>query len=241
MDALGERLRAEGVPAEEDLDLLGRLLAQYEAPTSRLRDDVTELLPPGFELSGRIKSRRSILWKLRRFKTLRLSQMQDLSGLRVSKRGGIGNLDTVKLRAFLIREPAVPAQDLATQDRLVELISGLFEAPKIDDRRLNPLHGYRAVHVIGTVDGCWIEVQVRTPLQHRWAELMEKMSDRHGRGIRYGEVPPTNPEGSLEQSNLLHSLRVMGQYSRALALLEQGDLGSATLVCDAEEAILKSL
>ena len=34
-----------------------------------------------------------------------------------------------------------------------------------------------------------IEVQVRTEWQHEWAEFFEKLADRIGRGIRYGEPP----------------------------------------------------
>jgi ppGpp synthetase/RelA/SpoT-type nucleotidyltranferase len=51
------------------------------------------------------------------------------------------------------------------------------------------VHGYRAVHVIAFPEGVPIEIQVRTLWQHEWAELFEKLADRVGRGIRYGEAP----------------------------------------------------
>jgi ppGpp synthetase/RelA/SpoT-type nucleotidyltranferase len=56
------------------------------------------------------------------------------------------------------------------------------------DRRLKPVQGYRAVHIVAFPDGFPIEVQVRTRLQHDWAELFEKLADVLGRGIRYGEA-----------------------------------------------------
>lgn len=34
-----------------------------------------------------------------------------------------------------------------------------------------------------------MEIQLRTKLQHEWANLFEKLADRVGRGIRYGEPP----------------------------------------------------
>lgn len=54
------------------------------------------------------------------------------------------------------------------------------------DRRTNPSHGYRAVHVITSVSGKLIEIQVRTLLQHLWAELSEKFSDVYDQDIKYG-------------------------------------------------------
>jgi hypothetical protein len=45
------------------------------------------------------------------------------------------------------------------------------------------------VHVIATVEGRPVEIQIRTRLQHQWANLFEKFADIVGRGIRYGEPP----------------------------------------------------
>ena len=36
-------------------------------------------------------------------------------------------------------------------------------------------------------DGILLEVQVRTTLQHQWAEAFERAADRFGRGLRYEE------------------------------------------------------
>jgi ppGpp synthetase/RelA/SpoT-type nucleotidyltranferase len=43
--------------------------------------------------------------------------------------------------------------------------------------------------VIPRVDGHPIEIQVRTPLQDLWAQTIERLADRVGRAIRYGERP----------------------------------------------------
>lgn len=54
------------------------------------------------------------------------------------------------------------------------------------DRRVNTSHGYRAVHVIVREGSAMIEVQVRTSLQHLWAEVSEKLSDTDDPAIKYG-------------------------------------------------------
>jgi hypothetical protein len=46
--------------------------------------------------------------------------------------------------------------------------------------------------VIITVDGRNVEVQVRTELQHLWAQVFERFADRYGRSVRYG-LPPDDP------------------------------------------------
>jgi ppGpp synthetase/RelA/SpoT-type nucleotidyltranferase len=48
------------------------------------------------------------------------------------------------------------------------------------------------------MEGVTIEVQLRTLLQHWWADRMERLADMYGRQIRYGE-PPVAPAGSAEQ------------------------------------------
>lgn len=62
-------------------------------------------------------------------------------------------------------------------------------AGSIIDRRSMPSHGYRAVHVVSTLEGRAVEVQVRTKWQHFWAEGSEKLADTLGSGIKYGVGP----------------------------------------------------
>jgi hypothetical protein len=58
---------------------------------------------------------------------------------------------------------------------------------KTFDRRINPNHHYRALHLEIDVDEIGVEIQIRTPLQHGWAETFELLADIGGRGIRYGD------------------------------------------------------
>jgi putative GTP pyrophosphokinase len=159
INRLGDRLRTTDI-SELDLRLLDNYRRSftdaYEDVVGRIRDQL------GLEPTGRpAKSTPSIIEKLRRERT-RLSRMQDIAGCRV----------------------IVP--DLLTQDEAVENLKNLFDKFTIVDRRERPSHGYRAVHVIIVRHGKLIEVQVRTSLQHAWAQLSEKLSDEVDNAIKYG-------------------------------------------------------
>ena len=128
----------------------------YEDVVGRIRDQL------GLEPSGRpTKSTASVIEKLRREKA-KLSRMQDIAGCRVI------------------------VKDLLTQDEVVEKLKSAFDKLKPVDRRERPSHGYRAVHVILENHGKLIEVQIRTFLQHAWAQFSEKLSDEVDSAIKYG-------------------------------------------------------
>jgi ppGpp synthetase/RelA/SpoT-type nucleotidyltranferase len=129
---------------------------------------------------------------------IRLSQMQDIAGVRV-----VGELS------------------LAEQDALVAAISAAFEGAKVVDRREKPSHGYRAMHVIVVIDARNVEIQVRTELQHLWAQYFELLADRFGRGIRYGQ-PPDNPD-----------LIIAGEYT--MSYLVETLLNSSSTIARVEE------
>jgi putative GTP pyrophosphokinase len=95
---------------------------------------------------------------------MRLTQMQDIAGCRIV------------------------VTDALEQDRLIAQPREMFEVTIID-RRASPSHGYRAVHVVVKVGNLPVEVQVRTELQHAWAELSEKMADVYGIALKYGGGP----------------------------------------------------
>jgi putative GTP pyrophosphokinase len=159
VDRLGERL-GRGSVSEADL----RLLDTYRRSFSEVYDAVTASirLHLGLEPSGRpAKSTSSIQEKLRR-ESIRLRQIQDIAGCRL----------------------VVP--DTQAQDRAIAQLGRLFDDIETIDRRERPSHGYRAVHVVIRVNDRLIEVQVRTSLQHLWAELSEKLADVMDPTIKYG-------------------------------------------------------
>src|SRR5581483_4872064 len=75
------------------------------------------------------------------------------------------------------------------QDVLVDRLRNANPTWRLLDRRTRPSHGYRAVHLIGSAAGRHVEVQIRTELQHLWAEVSEA-ADRVFPGVKYGAGRP---------------------------------------------------
>lgn len=163
IDKLGERLRDSAEVSEEELALLQQVRAEHDSAMSTVADRLANEL--GLEPSTRLKTVGTIVDKLRR-EHIRLSQMQDIAGVRLVRTIGLDE-----------------------QDALVESVAGLFEGAKVVDRRVRPSHGYRAVHVIAAIEARHVEIQVRTELQHLWGQVFERFADRYGRGVRYGLSP----------------------------------------------------
>jgi ppGpp synthetase/RelA/SpoT-type nucleotidyltranferase len=182
MKRLGKRL-ADGHAEASDLEMLQAVLEHHTAVAvaaeTRVRDALRQAQP---SLEARVVSRgkttATLVQKLRRETGMQLSTMQDIAGVRV-----------------------VADMDIAEQDDVVRLIAGLFELtrPNPVDRRSAPSHGYRAVHVYALLDGANVEIQVRTWLQSRWAEIFEGVADVWGRQIRYGRAPDAETAAQAAQ------------------------------------------
>ena len=69
---------------------------------------------------------------------------------------------------------------------MTQRLSAVLDRPTIVDRRAKPSYGYRAVHIVVQQGDKLVEIQVRTQIQHLWAQLSEKMSDAHGIAVKYG-------------------------------------------------------
>jgi len=190
VDRLGDRLRG-GAYGESEV----RLLDEYRRSFRDAYESVFRALcEQGFEPTGRAaKSIVSIVEKLRR-ESIRLSQMQDIGGCRIV------------------------VTTLLEQERSVSVLRAAFPQATVVDRRENPSHGYRAVHVIAEISGKPIEIQVRSSLQHLWAELSEKASDVLDPMIKYGGGP----------HEMLSALNGLSQNVMACEQLERkfAELGS---------------
>ena len=146
---------------EEDFAFLQAYRAAHDPS---LRTAVSGLSDLGFAAAPRLKTPTTIIDKLVRERT-RLSAMQDIAGVRVVVDGTLNE-----------------------QDAAVLAIRHRFGGTVID-RRKAPSHGYRAVHVIVVIGDFRVEIQVRTRLQNLWAQVVERLGDLVGRGIRYGQLP----------------------------------------------------
>jgi ppGpp synthetase/RelA/SpoT-type nucleotidyltranferase len=163
---LGRRLVESSPPQPEFVAELHQLLAAYDEAMALVESRIIDKL--GIRVTTRLKTTTSIIEKLERQGGGSLPNVQDLAGVRI-----------------------VEDMDLYEQDVLAKRMIALFadgsKLPKIRDRRSEPSHGYRALHVVLFVSNRPVEVQIRTVMQHRWANMFEKLADIVGRGIRYGE------------------------------------------------------
>jgi ppGpp synthetase/RelA/SpoT-type nucleotidyltranferase len=164
IDQLGERLRKENISEDDlrQLDVYRESFADaYEEVVASIRS-ATRLEPV-----GRWKTNISIIAKLLRERTMRLGRMQDIAGCRVVVDG------------------------ILVQDSVVQQLVSAFPTAKVQDRRKKPSYGYRAVHLIATARHKLVEIQVRTELQHLWAQQSELLADRIDPAIKYGGGDPS--------------------------------------------------
>jgi ppGpp synthetase/RelA/SpoT-type nucleotidyltranferase len=164
----------------------------------------TTLREMGFHPTSRLKTVGTIIEKLVRDRT-RLSTMQDIAGVRI-----------------------VEDVSLDQQDEIVATIQGSLGGTVIDRRR-DPTHGYRAVHIVTRVDDRLVEIQVRTRLQNLWAQLMETLADRVGRGIRYGEAPADRRHRELVD-DLKKMSKVISEYEALHARRDELERSLAEVV-----------
>jgi putative GTP pyrophosphokinase len=126
----------------------------------RESDDVT--------VGQRLKRTPQILNKLNRFSSMRLTQMEDVAGCRAILSGGSTEVSGVLKR-----------------------IRRNWEVVRIDDYAAHPKEtGYRSLHIIVRRDGHPVEIQLRTPFQHEWAEAVERFAARTRFPLKDGKGPP---------------------------------------------------
>lgn len=138
------------------------------------------------EVSQRLKRMATILDKLTREPTLSLANMQDIGGVRAV----VPTIDNIwRVEARLRR------------NRHVTGYSDYITHPRSS--------GYRGVHVVVEYGGRQIEVQLRTPIMHAWALMVEDMSSRASRNLKQ--------DGSSEIQQL------MAAVSEAMAAEERNE------------------
>jgi len=179
LDQLGERLRRREV-TDDDFRLLDAFRRSFNAGYEEVLDVIKSNL--GSEPTGRpAKSTSSIIEKLQR-ETIRLTQIQDIAGCRL-----------------------VVADAYAQKNTVAQLLGALAQVSVVD-RRTHSSHGYRAVHLVVIADGKPIEIQVRTVLQHLWAEFSEKMADVVDPAVKYGGGPQDVKKLLAEYSDIVKQM-----------------------------------
>jgi hypothetical protein len=100
---------------------------------------------------------------------------------------------------------------LDQQDEVTANIIAIWPDAEVIDRRLEPMHGYRAVHIVPRIDKCLVEIQLRTIHQDLWAQGMETWGDKWGRDVRYGG-PPVEPDAPVGASGDMTRAQLIEQW-----------------------------
>ncbi|WP_186424348.1 RelA/SpoT domain-containing protein [Pannonibacter sp. I15F10I1] len=121
-------------------------------------------------IAQRLKRKPQIIRKLKRF-SVRLTQLQDIGGCRIIVER---NEDVDVLYQYL--------------DNKIKQF-GLGKISKVTDYRERGRDdsGYRALHVIVIVDGLFLELQLRSRIQHYWSESIERTSVIYGHRLKEQE------------------------------------------------------
>ena len=133
----------------------------------------------GVDLSGlvgqRLKRAPSIIGKLKRYDTMKLSQMQDIGGVRAV----VSNIPKVRKLENIYRSPRFNHELVHWDDYINE--------PKKDGYRgLHLIFKYRSAKV-DDFNNLTIEVQLRTKTQHAWATAVETMDIYLGQSLKLGK------------------------------------------------------
>ena len=159
-----------------------------------LRKRVGRMNVPEVVVAQRLKRTPSILAKLRRFPSMKLSRMQDIGGPRAIL-PGIEDVDELR-RRYLQGDRRSAHTFVAEKDYIRQ--------PKAS--------GYRGIHLIyryGSLEnpeynGLQIEIQLRTRLQHAWATAVETVGTFLGQSLKSSEAPKAGCASSSWQDRSSH-------------------------------------
>ena len=195
VNAAGKTIRAylEGTDSTVDddtlraIELVREFRAEHATPLRRVAANLRYYVDKHsagrpIVVGQRLKRLATIVDKLGREPGMKLARMHDIGGCRAV----VATEDEVRAMASHLRRRWRVVRDY---DYMAE--------PK-------PCSGYRAFHLVVQKDEHLIEVQLRTQVQHRWAELIEVM-DRRNAGIELkgGAAPPALVEYYRLGSELL--------------------------------------
>ena len=123
------------------------------------------------ELTQRLKRMPTVVDKLRRLPTMKLSSLQDLGGCRA----------VFATQAEVARAQQRFMANSRRRNGTEDTVRDYVARPRDS--------GYRALHLWTRYRGLRIEVQLRTQLQHRWAANVEDLSALTGIDYKSGEGP----------------------------------------------------
>ena len=177
-------------------------------------------------VAQRLKRLYSITQKLDRFPNMSLTSMQDIGGCRVI----VDSIEDVYRMVDSLKKSRM-------RHKLKEEYNYILN-PKID--------GYRSYHMVYSYysdrnpkyNGLFIEIQIRTHIQHLWATAVETMDTFTGDPLKIGQGDPENRQFFVLISKLLQIYEMSNQSIKAV---KESNLLQEYLIYEKEHEILRKL
>lgn len=183
VDKAGDKLK-NGEVSQDVLEIFSAWRSVHAYPISTfqslIRKKIKELqLDDSTVVAQRLKRLPSIVSKLKRLHTIKLSQMQDIGGIRII----VKDISSV----YALHAKIINSRIRHTIKRFDDYI----KSPKPD--------GYRSLHLCfqynnlnhPELNGLRIELQIRTQLQHAWATAVETLGTIENESFKSGEGKET--------------------------------------------------
>lgn len=153
------------------MERLSRFRAEFNVPLTKvvmgLRSAVVTAGGKQVLVGQRLKRQPRIITKLARYPAMELTRMQDIAGCRA-----------------IVDDVGVVARVQGRIERQASRIVRVF------DYNSDPKpSGYRALHIVVERDGALIEIQLRTPWQQSWADLVENLDSVYGMTLKDEQGP----------------------------------------------------
>lgn len=195
-------------------DVVRRFQRSHVEPTVRLATAVGSVAREfaSGPVVPRIKRVERIVEKIARHSTA-LDRLQDIGGCRIVV------ADVELQQQMTARLLELPFELVDVDDHVAVAGSSPFES----DSRGPKGSGYRAIHLVHRVDGCLLETQVRTEVQHRWAVAVERAEQITGFPLKFGDAPPELLD-YFRVASTIHALQERGEDVDADLAIELAEL-----------------
>jgi hypothetical protein len=208
------------------LILINNWRSAHSFPLQIIYMHIKKTAPENAVVAQRLKRLYSITQKLYRFPNMSLTAMQDIGGCRVI----VDSIEEVyamisRLKKSRMRHKLKEEYDYINQ-------------PKPD--------GYRSYHIVYSYfsdrnpkyNGLFIEIQVRTHIQHLWATAVETMDTFTGDPLKIGQGDPLNKQFFVLASRLLE---IYEKNNRNISIVKQSNILNEFVEYESQYKILQKL
>ena len=211
---------------EQALVLINNWRASHSFPLQIIYTHVKKTAGDGAIVAQRLKRLYSITQKLYRFPNMSLTAMQDIGGCRVI----VDSIDDVFNMVESLRKSRMRHKLKEEYDYI--------RHPKED--------GYRSYHLVYSYNsernpkynGLFVEIQIRTHIQHLWATAVETMDTFTGDPLKIGQGDPDNKQFFILVSKLLE---IYERNSNSIDAVRQTDTIKEFIQYEIEHQILRKL